>query len=109
MANNNFWEEGDVSLMKAWVADLQSIGYIFPVPRRAPNPVDIVPASLNHPTPKHWCGNPIFPSAFPGCLTLAAHPIQHYKWCRAMIAITIEIKRACVRLQRIDSWAALRG
>jgi len=32
MAKDNFWKRGDVELMKAWVEDLISVGYQFPVP-----------------------------------------------------------------------------
>ena len=58
MADNEFWEAGDVALMKAWVKDLQAIGYNFPTPRRQRQPVSMAPLDVAHPTPKHWCSSP---------------------------------------------------
>ncbi len=54
MADNQFWEEGDVALMKAWVQDLQTVGYRFPKPRREAKPASMVPVEVARPTPKHW-------------------------------------------------------
>lgn len=68
MADNQFWEEGDVALMKAWVQDLQAVGYKFPKPRREPKPASMVPVEVAHPTPKHWYGaRALVPCKSPEC------------------------------------------
>ncbi|CAL5222166.1 g4491 [Coccomyxa viridis] len=54
MADNKFWEVGDVALMQAWVKDLEAIGYSFPTPRRHRQPASIAPLDVARPTPKHW-------------------------------------------------------
>ena len=59
MADNKFWGDGDVALTKAWIKDLQSIGYNFPEPRTARQPANIAPVDVARPTPQHWCGLPL--------------------------------------------------
>lgn len=59
MADNKFWENGDVALTKAWIKDLQSIDYSFPEPRTVRQPANIAPVDVARPTPKHWCGLPL--------------------------------------------------
>lgn len=54
MAAANFWEEGDVGLMKSWVADLESIGYRFPTVRSSLTPSALLPVNWDRPTPEHW-------------------------------------------------------
>ena len=49
-----FWEEGDVGLMRAWVADLQAVGYTFPSVRVKPQPPALQPVNWQMPTPEHW-------------------------------------------------------
>ena len=56
-----FWEEGDVGLMKAWVADLQAVGYTFPSVRVKPQPPVLQPVNWQMPTPEHWSGAKIPP------------------------------------------------
>ena len=57
MADNKFWEAGDVALMRAWVKDLEAIGYSFPTPRRERQPASLAPLDAARPTPKHWCSS----------------------------------------------------
>jgi hypothetical protein len=60
MAENNFWEEGDVTLMKAWVNDLVKLGYKFPAVRRGSQHSaqhgarSMLTATPQHTTPRHW-------------------------------------------------------
>ena len=54
MYEAKFWEEGDVGLMKAWVFDLQAVGYKFPEVRSQAMPPAVLPPNWNQPTPEHW-------------------------------------------------------
>jgi len=54
MYEAKFWDEGDVGLMKAWVFDLQAIGYKFPEVRSQAMPPAVLPPNWNQPTPEHW-------------------------------------------------------
>jgi hypothetical protein len=56
MAASNFWEEGDVVLMKAWVNDLKKLGYTFPAVRKSSEGhlPELLPVNADQPTPKHW-------------------------------------------------------
>ena len=54
MFEANFWGEGDVGLMRAWVADLQAVGYKFPSVRSQVQPLAVVPVNPQMPTPEHW-------------------------------------------------------
>jgi site-specific DNA-cytosine methylase len=56
MAENNFWEEGDVGFMKAWVSDLKKLGYTFPAVHRSHDyhVPTLAPVDPEHPTPQHW-------------------------------------------------------
>ncbi len=54
MFEADFWGEGDVGLMSAWVADLQAVGYKFPSVRTQVQPLIVLPANLQMPTPEHW-------------------------------------------------------
>ena len=56
MATAEFWEQGDVGLMKAWVSDLRTVGYKFPEVRARPQPPALLPVNPDLPTPQHWCG-----------------------------------------------------
>ena len=63
MAIHRFWEKGDVDLMRAWVADLQALGYQFPAVRQQSASLSvpqIILDSANSPTPRHWYNPSIF-------------------------------------------------
>lgn len=54
MFEAEFWGEGDVGLMTAWVSDLQAVGYTFPSVRTAVEPPTLQPVDSQMPTPEHW-------------------------------------------------------
>ena len=54
MFEAKFWEAGDVGLMRAWVSDLQAVGYIFPSVRIKLQPPALLPVDWKMPTPEHW-------------------------------------------------------